>query len=143
MTVIDSRTWLIHLSDSECWRLLDEHAVGRIGVLVDSAPEIYPVNYRTDGRTILFRTDPGSKLRGLERSPSVSFEIDDVEPESRTGWSVLVKGRARELVDAGEVRVASQPGLDHWSIGAKAHWVRIEPYEVTGRQLMAPKGSSR
>ena len=103
MAVIDSRTWLLHLSDAECWRLLDEHAVGRVGVLVDSAPEIYPVNYRTDGRSILFRTDPGSKLHGLERSPSACFEIDGLEPASRTGWSVLVKGRAHLLVDADEV----------------------------------------
>ena len=139
MAVIDSRTWLIHLSDTECWRLLDEHAVGRIGVLVDSAPEIYPVNYRTDGRTVLFRTDPGSKLHGLVRSPSVSFEIDGLEPASHTGWSVLLKGRARELVDAEEVRSASHPDLEYWSIGPKAHWVRIEPYEVTGRRIMPRK----
>jgi uncharacterized protein len=139
MAVIDSRTWLIHLSDTECWRLLDAHAVGRVGVLVDSAPEIYPVNYRTDGRSILFRTDPGSKLQGLERSPSVCFEIDGLEPASRTGWSVLVKGRAHRLVDADEVRSAARHHLDYWSIGPKAIWVRIDPLEVTGRRLM-PSG---
>ena len=136
MAMIDSRTWLLHLSDAECWRLLDEHAVGRIGVLVDSAPEVYPVNYRTDGRSILFRTDPGSKLHGLERSPSVCFELDAIEPASRTGWSVLVKGRARPLVDADEVRAATRRPLDYWSIGPKAHWVRIDPYEVTGRRIL-------
>jgi nitroimidazol reductase NimA-like FMN-containing flavoprotein (pyridoxamine 5'-phosphate oxidase superfamily) len=143
MAVIDSRTWLIHLSDAECWKLLDEHAVGRIGVLVNSAPEVYPVNYRTDGRSLLFRTDPGSKLHGLERSPSVCFEIDGLEPASRTGWSVLVKGRARQLVDADEVRSASRHQLDYWSIGAKAHWVRIDPYEVTGRRILPSHARDR
>jgi nitroimidazol reductase NimA-like FMN-containing flavoprotein (pyridoxamine 5'-phosphate oxidase superfamily) len=134
--VDDSRTWLIHLSEKDCWRLLDTHAVGRIGVLNDSAPEIYPVNYRTEGRSILFRTDPGSKLHGLERSPSVCFEIDGIEPATRTGWSVLVKGRARRLVDADEVRAAARHHLDYWSIGPKSHWVQIDPHEVTGRRLM-------
>ena len=142
MAVIDSRTWLIHLSDKDCWRLLDSHAVGRVGVINDSAPEIYPVNYRTDGHSILFRTDPGSKLHSLERSPSVCFEIDGIEPSTRTGWSVLVKGRARSLVDADEVRSAARLELDYWSIGPKSRWVRIDPLEVTGRRLM-PGGRDR
>jgi nitroimidazol reductase NimA-like FMN-containing flavoprotein (pyridoxamine 5'-phosphate oxidase superfamily) len=127
---------MIHLSEQECWRELDSHAVGRVGVLVDSAPEIYPVNYRTDGRSIIFRTDPGSKLRGLERSPSICFEIDGLEPATKTGWSVLVKGRARRLVDADEVRSAARHDLDYWSVGPKALWVRIDPLEVTGRRIL-------
>ena len=140
MAVVDSRTWLMHLSDKESWRLLDEHEVGRIGVLVNSAPEIYPVNYRTDGRSILFRTEAGTKLAGLERSPSVCFEIDGLEPATRSGWSVLVKGRARSLVDADEVRRASRNQLDYWSIGPKPHLVRIVPSEVTGRRIMPTRG---
>jgi nitroimidazol reductase NimA-like FMN-containing flavoprotein (pyridoxamine 5'-phosphate oxidase superfamily) len=136
MGIIDTRTWLMHLSEKDSWRLLDEHEVGRIGVLVNSAPEIYPVNYRTDDRTILFRTEAGTKLDGLERSPSVCFEIDGIEPATRTGWSVLVKGRARALVHADEVVAASRHPLDYWSIGPKPHWVQIVPQEVTGRRIM-------
>lgn len=61
MAVIDGRTWLEHLSTPECWRLLAQSPVGRVGVLVDSAPEIYPVNHVVDEQTVVFRTDPGSK----------------------------------------------------------------------------------
>jgi nitroimidazol reductase NimA-like FMN-containing flavoprotein (pyridoxamine 5'-phosphate oxidase superfamily) len=136
MAIVDSRTWLIHLSEADCWRLLEEHPVGRVGVLVNSAPEIYPVNYRVDGRSILFRTDTGTKLAGLERSPSVCFEIDAIEPASKTGWSVLVKGRAHPLVDSDEVRAAGREPLEYWSIATKPHWVRIDPHEVTGRRIM-------
>jgi len=142
MAVIDSRTWMIHLSESECWRLLDEQAVGRVGVLVNSAPEVYPVNYRTDGRSVLFRTDPGSKLQGLGRSPSVCFEIDGLDPAAHAGWSVLVKGRARVLLAADERRAAAHMPLEGWSVGPKEHWVRIEPNEVTGRQIL-PGGKGR
>ncbi len=105
---------------------------------VDSAPEIYPVNYRTDGRSILFRTDPGSKLHGLERDPT--------RASRSTGSSRVphrmerpLKGRAHLLVDADEVHAAARARLEYWSIGTKAHWVRIEPYEVTGRRIM-PRG---
>lgn len=135
MTTIDGRTWMEHLDLGECWRLLAATPVGRIGVLNDSAPEIYPVNHIVDRGTIVFRTDPGSKLRGLLRSPAVCYEVDMVDPTDATGWSVLVKGRAVELRDTGDiVDVATLP-LYNWAIGAKAHWIRIVPDEVTGRRI--------
>ena len=135
MGVVDGLTWLEHLSPAECWALLSLHPVGRIGVLVDSAPEIYPVNHVVDGHTIVFRTDPGSKLRGLERSPSVCFEADGLNIDDRTGWSVLVKGRATELTSAEDVRHVAELPLRFWALGEKAHWVRITPGEVTGRRI--------
>jgi Pyridoxamine 5'-phosphate oxidase len=45
MGVIDGQSWLEHLGPAECWSLLASTPVGRIGVLNDSAPEIYPVNH--------------------------------------------------------------------------------------------------
>jgi nitroimidazol reductase NimA-like FMN-containing flavoprotein (pyridoxamine 5'-phosphate oxidase superfamily) len=135
MSVIDGRTWLEHLSPAECLSLLAAAPVGRIGVLNDSAPEIYPVNHVVDRDTIVFRTDPGSKLRGLLRSPAVCYQVDGIDPEDATGWSVLVKGRAVELHNPDELRrVASLP-LHYWTLGDKAHWIRIIPDQVTGRRI--------
>ena len=122
--------WVEHLPPGECWRLLASSPVGRVGVLVDSAPEIYPVNHVAVGETIVFRTDPGAKLRGLVRSPAVCFEVDAVDLVARTGWSVLVKGRAEEIDAPSE-----GGGVDVWTLGDKAYWVRIVPAEVTGRRI--------
>ena len=127
-------TWVEHLDEVECWRLAGSTAVGRIGVLVDSAPEIYPVNYAIDEGTVVFRTDDGSKLRGLGRSPSVCFETDDLDTEQATGWSVLIKGRAMELTTA-ELDVVESLPLTLWAIGEKTHWIRIIPTEITGRRV--------
>ncbi|MET0902573.1 MAG: pyridoxamine 5'-phosphate oxidase family protein [Acidimicrobiales bacterium] len=135
MAVVDSRTWMEHLSPKECWELLATSPVGRIGVLIDSAPEVYPVNHRVDGETIVFRTDPGGKLHGLHRSPSVCFEVDGFDPVTHDGWSVLVKGRATEVVAAEDLRVATAEPLEHWGLGPKGHWIRIVPAEVTGRRI--------
>jgi nitroimidazol reductase NimA-like FMN-containing flavoprotein (pyridoxamine 5'-phosphate oxidase superfamily) len=135
MPVIDGRTWFEHLNPTECWRLLAETPVGRIGVLVDSAPEIYPVNYVVDRDAIVFRTGPGEKLRGLDRSPSVCFQIDGIDPTARTGWSVLVKGRAAPITHPDQLRRVQQLPLDYWSIGSRPDWVRITPTEVTGRRI--------
>src|SRR3954470_21665203 len=95
-------TWVEYLSDDDCWRLLAAAPFGRIAVLVDSAPEVYPVNHVVDGRSIVFRTDPGSKLHGIARSPSVCFEVDGGDLDEQTGWSVMVKGRAVEISDDDE-----------------------------------------
>ena len=135
MAVVDGRTWMEHLPAQECWALLAEAPVGRVGVLVDSAPEIYPVNYAVDGESVVFRTDPGTKLRALDRSPSVCFEADDVDAEDRTGWSVLIKGRATELSSAADLVTAGELPLRFWGSGDKSHWVRIVPAEITGRRI--------
>jgi nitroimidazol reductase NimA-like FMN-containing flavoprotein (pyridoxamine 5'-phosphate oxidase superfamily) len=142
MAVVDGRTWMEHLSTEECWRLLEASPVGRLGVLVDSAPEIYPVNFAVDGASIVFRTDAGSKLRGLDRSPSVCFEVDGIDGEELTGWSVLVKGRAKELLEPEELRDVAELPLRYWSLGDKAHWVRVTAAEVTGRRIWQSSGSA-
>jgi uncharacterized protein len=139
MAVIDGRTWMEHIPEDECWALLSTAPIGRIAVLVDSAPEIYPVNHAVDGRSVVFRSDAGTKLRGIDRSPSVSFEVDGVDDVSQEGWSVLVKGRAVELSSADEVHVASELPLRFWVAGDKSHWIRIIPTEVTGRRTVPPR----
>ena len=140
MAIIDGKTWMEHLALRECWELLGSTPVGRIGVLVDSAPEIYPVNHVVDGQSIVFRTERGEKLRGLDRSPSVCFEVDTYDPITSTGWSVLVKGRAREVTTAEEERQLLGLDLRFWGVGPKPRWVRIEPTEVTGRRIHRPEG---
>ena len=140
MAIIDGKTWLEHIQPRECWELLASTPVGRIGVLVDSAPEIYPVNHAVDGETIVFRTERGEKLRGLDRSPAVCFEVDGYDPDTRTGWSVLVKGRAREVTAPDEERRLLGLDLRYWSVGPKPRWVRIESAEVTGRRIHRSDG---
>ncbi len=135
MGVIDGRTWLEHISPTECWSLVAGTPVGRIGVLNDSAPEIYPVNHVVDRDTIVFRTDPGSKLRGLLRSPAVCYQVDGIDPADATGWSVLVKGRAAELRNPDDLRRVANLPLHYWTLGDKAHWIRIIPDEITGRRI--------
>ena len=126
--------WVEHLDEATCWQLLSAEATGRIGVLVDSAPEIYVVNHVVDEGTIVFRTDAGSKLHGLLKTPAVCYQVDGVDAARLTGWSVLVKGRATELA-GGDLELAHRLDLRFWGVGDKTHYVRIVPAEVTGRRI--------
>jgi nitroimidazol reductase NimA-like FMN-containing flavoprotein (pyridoxamine 5'-phosphate oxidase superfamily) len=135
MTVVDGRTWMEHLSTESCWELLRTTPVGRVVVMVDGAPEVYPVNFAVDDRSVAFRTAPGSKLRGLERFPTTCFEADVIDPDDRSGWSVMLKGRAVDVVHADDVQRLGALPLTLWTAGTKDHWVRIRPSEVTGRRI--------
>ncbi|MDQ2648125.1 MAG: pyridoxamine 5'-phosphate oxidase family protein [Actinomycetota bacterium] len=139
MTVVDGRTWLEMIQPDACWLLIGSEPIGRVAILVDGLPEIYPVNHLVDQRTILFRTDPGSKLRGLANSPMTCFEIDGVDADHRLGWSVMVKGRAIQLDTASAMDRVKDLPLNPWAQGEKSHWIRIEPVEVTGRRIRPHK----
>lgn len=126
--------WMEYLNEDECWYLLSLHPVGRIGVLVDGAPEVYPVNFTVDSTSIVFRTDPGNMLRSVCDGRPVCFEVDGLDFTGETGWSVLVKGSGSEIA-AESVDAGVRERLRIWSVGEKAHWVRIGTREITGRRL--------
>jgi len=128
---------LFELSEDECLRLLGTHSVGRIAVVRDGQPLIFPVNYVLDGRTVAFRTDPGTKLTGATLG-RVAFQIDSTDPLSLEGWSVLVKGIGTEITDARDSRSKRIVSglLVPWAGGAKEHWVAIASPVFTGRRIV-------
>ena len=140
MPTLDRPTWMEYLSVADCWKLLSLHPVGRIGVVVDGAPEVYPVNHVVDRGTVVFRTDPGSKLLAVASAGAVCYEADGLNLDDCTGWSVLVKGRAEELTSADDLAGAAALPLRFWALGEKAHWVRVTPREVTGRRIHRAAG---
>ncbi|HEX6312169.1 MAG TPA: pyridoxamine 5'-phosphate oxidase family protein [Acidimicrobiia bacterium] len=136
----DARTGLEVLSRDECLRLLREHGIGRIAVVAGGRPLIFPVNYAVDGATIVFRTDAGTKLDGVSSGFNVAFEIDGIEPLYHTGWSVMVTGHGREVVEPNELRVIGELPVRPWAGGEKSHFVRIRPDTITGRRIVSHAG---
>ena len=83
------------LSQSECWDLVSSRTLGRLVTSVDGQPDIFPVNYVVQHRTVLFRTAEGTKLVSAAINSNVLFEVDDHNAVG--GWSVIIKGMARSL----------------------------------------------
>jgi hypothetical protein len=50
-----------NLEHHECWAMLRTVSVGRLAVLSDGRPDIFPINYTVDGGTLVFRTGEGSR----------------------------------------------------------------------------------
>ena len=121
------------LPEHECWDLLASVALGRIVTSVDDQPEIFPVNFTVQRRTVLFRTAEGTKLVSTAINRRVVFEAD--EHNVSEGWSVIIKGIARILHSYDEIEEAERAGLLTWTAPAKTHYVRVQPMAVTGRRF--------
>ncbi|HKI39405.1 pyridoxamine 5'-phosphate oxidase family protein [Mycobacterium sp.] len=118
----------------ECWDLVAGVSLGRLVTSVDGRPEIFPVNYAVQRRTVLFRTAEGTKLVSTAINHQVLFEVDDHNVAE--GWSVIIKGNARSLRTYEEIEDAEQAQVLPWTNASeKSHFVRIVPETVTGRRF--------
>lgn len=121
------------LPESECWQLLASVSLGRLVTSVDGRPEIFPVNFVVQRRTVLFRTAEGTKLVSAAINNSVLFEAD--EHNVVEGWSVIVRGMARTLRGDDQIEEAERAQLLPWTPTVKSHFVRIIPTQITGRRF--------
>jgi uncharacterized protein len=119
----------------ECLRLLASVPVGRVGFIADGELVILPVNHVVDGHDVAFRTARGSKLSAAEGQNLATFEADHYNEQTRSGWSVVMTGRA-EVVDAeADVQRLARRGLHPWVTAVqRPFWIRIRPTSVSGRQ---------
>lgn len=132
--------WLVEIPPAECEELLASSSLGRVGVVVQGRPEVFPVNHLYDPQTgsVTFSTMPGTKLHGALEWPWVAYEVDGVEADGAGGWSVMVVGRAEEITDPAEIgELAAERRVALWATGEGARWLRIVPTKVTGRRIRA------
>lgn len=133
---------LTPIGEDECFELLASQTLGRLAVLRDGRPEIFPVNYALDGRTVIIRTAAGVKL-DYGSFAHVAFEVERIDPDTREGWVVELKGFAEEITDGADAWSvhARGAGPDPWVQGTHERFLAIARGEVSGRRLASPTGS--
>ncbi len=119
----------------ECWALLRQGAVGRLGVVSDGHPDIFPVNYKVEDETLVFRTGEGTKLQAIEEGGYVALEADAVSADFGFAWSVVVKGTAAQVENPGNSLNKVSRTLFPWQGVGKDQLIRISPESVTGRRF--------
>lgn len=129
---------MMELGVEECLALLGSVPVGRVGVTIDALPAVLPVNFALWNGTIVFRTVPGTKLDAAAAGAVVAFEADAYgTADAPGGWSVLVRGIAREVTDPAELAELASLPLDSWAWDGNAgRYVCIEPTVTTGRRIV-------
>jgi nitroimidazol reductase NimA-like FMN-containing flavoprotein (pyridoxamine 5'-phosphate oxidase superfamily) len=127
---------VVILPEDECWSLLRNHNVGRLAIVVEGRPRIFPVNYAAGDHALVFRTEPGSKLKHGPGS-AACFEIDEYDNRNSTAWSVMVVGVLDDITDADDVRSRSLRRLPVEPVapGPRLHWLALNAEEVSGRRF--------
>jgi len=126
------------MSPAHCRELLASQSVGRVAWQAADGPQILPVTYAWHDGTIIFRTSPYSVLSELVRPTEVALEIDDLDQNSRRGWSVVVQGRAQGVAEPDQLgRIWTAGGVVPWAAGVRNVFIQITPHKVTGRVVAA------
>jgi nitroimidazol reductase NimA-like FMN-containing flavoprotein (pyridoxamine 5'-phosphate oxidase superfamily) len=131
------------ISEEECALLLTAGRVGRVGVSQGALPVVLPVNYAVLDGDVVIRTGAGTKLDAALAGAVVAFEIDSVDPVYHAGWSVMVQGRAREVVDPDELKRVRALPLAPWAAGVRDRFVRIATERISGRRIAVPDGNGK
>ena len=125
------------LTRSECFGLLAAGNLGRVAVVDDRGPVVFPVSFVLDRHTVVFRTEPGTKLCAARQGSLVCFEADETDAAGRASWSVIVRGEVTEVTDPAELARLHALPLRVQAPDARDHFVRILPAMLTGRRIVA------
>jgi len=90
------------LGRDRCLELLASVPIGRVVFSMRALPAIRPVNHLLDGDTVVIRSDLGNALAASATGHGavvVAYEADMIDLEYRTGWTVVVTGTARLILD--------------------------------------------
>lgn len=112
------------------------HDLGRLAIVVQRRPQIFPVNYAAGEDSLVFRTEPGAKLQYGPDSKAC-FEIDDYDQRTSMAWSVMVVGALEDITDADDERSRGLRGLaiEPVAPGNRLHWLALYAEEVSGRSF--------
>ena len=129
---------LLELERHECLALLGSVAVGRLVHTAHALPAIWPVNFLLLPDAIYLRTRLGSGAwRAADANAVIAFQADDMDAAHRSGWSVVVIGRAELVQDEGAVRRLRRVVPAPWASGEREELVRISLELVEGRRVGA------
>ncbi len=125
----------IELDVSECRDLLGREVFGRLAFSTDAGPRIVPLNYAVMDEALIFRTTPYSELAREAVDREAAFEVDDIDRDRHSGWSVVALGRvdAPEPRELGDLRTDWAP--EPWAGGHRHLVLRLRWRELSGRRI--------
>ncbi|MEU0511546.1 pyridoxamine 5'-phosphate oxidase family protein [Amycolatopsis sp. NPDC006125] len=121
------------LTVAECLRLLRSAPIGRVVYTRHALPAVRPAVFTVPDGHVLVRCTRDSWADRLD-GVIVGFETDSIDPENRTGWTILVLGRARVL---GRSQLAELPGFTDvpWPPEPGEAFLAIDIEDITGHRL--------
>jgi nitroimidazol reductase NimA-like FMN-containing flavoprotein (pyridoxamine 5'-phosphate oxidase superfamily) len=138
-------TTLEALSRQRSLDLLASVPYGRVVFSQRALPAIRPVNHLVHDGHVIIRSNLGSALSvetTLSGAVVVAYEVDMIDATTQTGWSVVVTGTARTVLD--EAEVSKYERLLHpWIDDGKDTVIRISIDLITGYALVPATAGTR
>jgi nitroimidazol reductase NimA-like FMN-containing flavoprotein (pyridoxamine 5'-phosphate oxidase superfamily) len=126
---------LVELRRAECLTLLAGEGVGRVVVTQQSLPAAHPVHYVLDGEEVVFRTPHGSTLAAAVMHSVVAFQADEIDLDTRAGWTVYGIGEAYEVLEPVRLEALQWALSPWWGPAGTAHTISIPLQILHGRLL--------
>jgi len=131
------------LDQAQCLDLMRTATIGRVAFTQGALPAVQPVTFALGDEEVFIPTHPGSKVAAAAKGAVVAFEVDDVDPEGRTGWNVTVVGPSRVISEPAKVARLDRLGVRPWARGRGRHcYIGITISLVQGRRLRSDDSSA-
>jgi len=86
-----------------------------------------------------FRTAPDSILAELVQPTSVALEVDELDQQYRSGWSIVMHGRTTAVSEPDALAdLWASDSMVPWASGNRTLFIRIRPERVSGRVVRRP-----
>ncbi len=125
---------LSEVDEAECWELLRSRKVGRVAYTDERGPMVVPITFAVGEDSVLFRVAPYSEVARQLPGARVALEVDDIDYDTRSGWSVVIRGSV-EAVDTEDLP-APEARPTPWPEGQRTLHLRLTSQVVTGRRLL-------
>ena len=129
------------LSEADCLRLLATVPFGRVVYTEHALPAVLPVAFEVaaDGGLVLVLRRGPAVCRALDDNVA-AFQADHTDTATRTGWNVLVHGRAHVVNDPALHAQLLRSGPRPWLGEAEPMFVTMTAELISGRRLV-PSGA--
>ncbi len=131
------------LDPATCRELLASAQTARVVHVVEDRPQIALVNIALDGDDVVVRSTAGSRLSTALSSPesAVLVQADEVDASTRSGWSVVARGRMTPVLDQVTAARLDRTIAPSWILGdSGGTWLRLTVEELTGRAVSGAIG---
>lgn len=118
------------LTKWESLALLQEATIGRLCIVDQGYPIAIPISYTLDGTQarVVVRTAPNTML-GRYEGPG-SLEVDSIDLDIGTAWSVIVRGAIRRAIGSYEL-----PDPMPLLTDDRSQWMTLEIVAISGRRF--------
>ncbi len=118
-----------------CWALLTTQSSGRLGFFREGLLDIFPVNYFVMADRVYFRTSADGTI-ATSYLEHAAFQIDHVDKEARSGWTILLNGPATRVEDPALLTTLwGKAVAEPWAPGQRDLFLNLAPSLVRGRRI--------